>query len=151
MSPHAATGGFSQEAEFVAKAARSGYRHLQQSNALGIEPIRDELGMVWEECRKPNWDGYGALAVSQDTLRNTYIVLESLPLGFPRPSIGVEPDGHLTLEWHRSPVQTLSVSVDPEGYLHYAGLFGPNRRFGSEVFYGELPEVIQRSIREVYG
>jgi hypothetical protein len=150
MPPQAATRGFSPEAEFVAKATRNGYRRLQRSNAVGIAPVREELGTVWEECRNPDWDGFGALAVSQDSLRNTYLVLESLPLGFPLPSIGAEPDGQFTLEWHRSPSQTFSVSVDPDGLLHYAGLFGPNRRFGTEVLYDELPEVIQRSIRELY-
>jgi hypothetical protein len=151
MPLQSATRGFSNEAKFVAQATRMEYRRLQSSNAIGIEPIREELGTVWEECRNPNWDGFGALAVSQDSLRNTYMVLESLPLGFPLPSIGAEPDGQLTIEWHRSPSQTFSVSVDPEGLLHYAGLFGPNRRFGTEVFYDEIPEVIKRSIREIYG
>jgi hypothetical protein len=151
MSLKAATRGFSPEAEFVDTETRKGYRRLQRTNVLGVEPVREELGAVWEECRHPGWDGFGAVAVSQDALRTTYQLLESLPLGFPRPSIGAEPDGQLTLEWHRSPGQTLSVSVDPDGYLHYAGLFGPNRRFGTEVFMGELPEVIQRCIQEVYG
>lgn len=151
MSLQVFTGGFSREAELVTEATRKGYRRLQSSNALGVEPVREELGTVWEECWSPDWDGFGAVAVSQDSLRNTYRVLESLPLGFPLPSIGAEPDGQLTLEWHRSPSHTLSVSVDPDGYLHYAGLFGPNRRYGTEVFYGELPEMIQRLIREVQG
>ena len=66
----AATLGFSNEAKHVARATRKGYRHLQSSNAIGIEPVREELGTVWEECRTPNWDGYGAAAVSQDSLRN---------------------------------------------------------------------------------
>ncbi|MBI1902176.1 MAG: hypothetical protein HYS13_13835 [Planctomycetia bacterium] len=84
-------------------------------------------------------------------MRNAYVFLtEALPLGFPAPSIGAEPDGDLTLEWHCSPRRTLSVSVSPEGDLDYAGLFGPNRTYGTEVFYGEVPETILRLIRRVY-
>lgn len=149
MSPHGTTAGFSPEAEFVAKATRAGYRRLQSSNALGIEPSLDELGTVWEECRLPNWDGYGAAPVSQDTLRNTYTLLESLPLGMPRPSIGAEPDGQLTLEWHRSSRRTLSVSVTPDGELHFAALLGPNRVYGTEVFFGDVPQRILELIRQV--
>lgn len=145
-----ATLGFSREAALVAEATRKEYRHLQSSNAIGVEPVREELGTVWEECRHPDWDGQGAVPVSQDSLRNTYLVLESLPIGFPLPSIGAEPDGQFTLEWHRSPAQTLSVSVGPDGLLHYAALVGPNRRFGTEVFYGELPSLIRQFIHEVY-
>jgi hypothetical protein len=146
----AATLGFSNEAKHVANATRKGYQHLQSSNAIGIEPVREELGTVWEECRTPNWDGYGAAAVSQDSLRNTYLLLESLPLASPRPSIGAEPDGELTLEWHHSPRRTLSVSVSPAGELHFAALLGPNRVYGTEAFFGEVPERILELIKQVF-
>ena len=112
--------------------------------------MRDELATVWEECRQSNWDGYQALAVSQDTLRYAYLFLELLPLGYPKPSVGAEPDGQLTLEWHRSPRQTLSVSVSPEGNLYYAGLFGANRVYGTEAFFGDVPQSILTLIRRVY-
>lgn len=143
--------GFSDAAQHVDDSTRRGRRHLNESNAFGIESVaRDELGSVWEQCREPNWDGYNALPVSQDVLRNTYLLLESLPIGFPAPSIGAEPDGALTLEWHRSPRRTLSVSVGPEDELHFAALFGPNRVYGTEAFFGEVPESILELIRRVY-
>ena len=43
--------------------------------------------------------------------------LEVLPDGLPMPSPGAEPDGQLTLEWHKSAYQTLSVSVTADGDL----------------------------------
>ena len=97
-----------------------------------------------------DWDGYGAIAVAQETLHNAFLFLESLPFGFPAPSIGAEPDGHLTLEWHRGRRRTLSVSVSPEGELHYAGLFGPSRVNGTEALFGEVPGSILDLIRRVY-
>ena len=127
--------GFSREARFVAQTIRRGRRHLRNSNALGSGTI-DELGSVWDECRVPNWDGYGAIPVSQDTLRNAYVLLESLPAGFPAPSIGAEADGALTFDWYRSPRRTVSVSINDTGELHYAALLGPSRQFGTEVFSG---------------
>ena len=142
--------GFSSEAKYVEDKIKKGCRHLRNSNVLGSGAI-DELGDVWVECRMPNWDGFGAVAISQETLRNAYCVLESLPSGFPAPSIGAEPDGAITLEWHRSPRHTLSVSVDETGDLHYAALRGPNRQFGTEIFDGELPEKIRAIIGEVCG
>lgn len=74
----------------------------------------------------------------------------SLPIGFPAPSIGAEPDGHLTLEWHRSPRRTLSLSVSPDDELHYAGLFGPSRVYGTEAYFGEVPKSVLHLIRRVY-
>jgi len=151
MSLVVTTPGFSNAARYVEQAGQRGLRPLHESNAFGLESlIREELASVWEECRTPNWDGFGAVAVTQDTLRNVYCFLESLPLGFPAPSIGAEPDGHLTLEWHLSPRRTLSVSVSPEDELHYAGLFGPSRVYGTEAFFGEVPKSILNLIWRVY-
>ena len=104
---------------------------------------------MWEECKSPNWDGYGALAVTQDTLRTAYCVIESLPVGTPAPTLGADPDGEITLEWYRSPYRTLSVSVSPDGDLHYGALCGPNKVNGTSVFLGGFPDVILRLIEQV--
>jgi len=145
------TPGFSSSAQYVETTARRGRRGLQESNVFGLEGLlREELATVWEECRAADWDDMGAIAVTQDTLRNAYCFLESLPIGFPAPSIGAEPDGHLTLEWHRTARRTLSVSVSPDDELHYAGLFGPSRVFGTEAFFGEAPDSILELVRRIY-
>ncbi len=120
-------------------------------NELEIENnLVDELQAVWESCSTPDWDGYGALAASQDALRNSRRFLESLPRDFPTPSISAEPDGALTMEWHCSERQTLSVSVSSGEELHFAGLFGPNRVDGSEALLTEIPQPILDLIRRVY-
>lgn len=143
--------GFSKEARFVDEESFNGSRQLQGSSALGIEnTVFDELATVWEECREPNWDGFQAVPVTQDTLRNTYRFLEALPFGFPQPSVGAEPDGDLTLEWHRSPRRTLSVSINADGDLNYAALLGPNRSYGTETFFGDVPDAILNLIRRVH-
>ncbi len=145
------TRGFSETAQFIEETRSEGRRHLKQSNAFGIDrSLGDELATIGEECRQPNWDGFQALPVTQDALRNAYLFLELLPLGFPAPSIGAEPDGHLTLEWHRAAQRTLSVSVSPDGDLHYAALVGPNRVYGTEAFVDEIPDTIIALIRRIY-
>jgi hypothetical protein len=144
------TRGFSDAAQFVDNESAEGRWRLRELNAFGLESsLRDELATVWEECREPNWDGYEALPVTQGTLRNVYQFLESMPADIPAPSIGAEPDGDLTLEWHRSPRRTLSVSVSPEGDLHYSALFGSNRVYGTEAFFGDIPKLILDLIRRV--
>jgi predicted DNA-binding antitoxin AbrB/MazE fold protein len=110
----------------------------------------DDLQAVWESCNTPDWDGYGALAVSQDALLNGRRFLESLPPDLPAPSIGVEPDGALTMEWHCSERRTLSVSVSTGEELHFAGLFGSNRVYGTETFLGQIPKPILDLVRRVY-
>jgi hypothetical protein len=145
------TRGFSDAAQFVDNESAEGRRRLRELHAFGLESsLRDELATVWEECRESNWDGYDALPVTQDTLRNAYQFLESMPSDIPAPSIGAEPDGDLTLEWHRAPRRTLSVSVSAEGDLHYSALFGSSRVFGTEAFFGGVPKIILDWIRRVH-
>jgi hypothetical protein len=143
------TSGFSEEAKAVAKATGMAKVRLSRTNFFGNQAAFDELAAVWEDCRQPNWDGYRAVPVSQDTLRNTNVFLVSLPLSCPPPSIGAEPDGDLTVEWHFAPRHTLSVSITPTGDLHYAALLAPNRVYGTEAFFGEVPERILNLIRQV--
>jgi hypothetical protein len=141
----------SETAELIDARLLAARSVLQKSALSGVEQvIRGELADVFEECRQPNWDGYDALPLDEDSFENAVRFLRALPLGTRLPSIGAEPDGHVTLEWHRAPRRTLSVSVAPGELLHYAALLGPARTCGSESFYGEVPKRILDLIRDVY-
>ncbi|HEX3151908.1 MAG TPA: hypothetical protein VHR66_27800 [Gemmataceae bacterium] len=124
---------------------------LRQSTALGNQPALDELIAVAQECHEPNWDGYGARAVTPRALSDAFRFLQSLPYGFPLPSVGAEPDGHVTLEWYSSVRRSLSVSIDPDGYLHFAALMGTNHLYGTFTFFETAPRELLRLIREVCG
>ena len=147
----ATTQGTSDAARTVAELVQTSRQHLQRSFSLGLEGkgVFNELFIVAEECQTGNWDAQGALPVTQDTYRTAYLFLESLPLGISAPSVGAEPDGHLTLEWHRSPRRTLSVSISPEGDLHYAALLGASKAYGTEPFLGDPPRAILDLIHRV--
>ena len=109
----------------------------------------EELLKTFEECREPNWDGYGAQAVREETYHLAHQFLAALPLSTPVPSIGAEPDGHLTPEWYRSPKQTLSVSISPEGNLYFAALLESDKTFGTEAFVEYVPKVISDLIDRI--
>ena len=122
---------------------------MNNSATLSRQTAHDELAEVWEECRVPNWDAHGANPVEQETRQNAYAFLEALPPDYPSPSIGAEPDGHITLEWYRTTNWLLSVSVTPEGVLHYAALLGNDDPRGTCPFDGEVPDTILYLIRRV--
>lgn len=109
----------------------------------------DDLILIFEECREANWDGYQAEPVSEDTYQLAAQILKALPLGTSMPAISAEADGHLTMEWYRSPRRTLSVSISPQGELHYASLIGASKAYGTEPFIGEVPETIMNLINRV--
>ena len=124
------------------KQYENGIQKLQDSYTLGQKESLIELDRVYDECRTSGWDGYGALPISVDAFESARRLLLALPLGTPAPSIGAEPDGHITLEWYKSPRQTLSVSVSPDGQLHFAALMGASKQYGTEPFYGNMPQAI---------
>jgi hypothetical protein len=148
----APTRGASDAAHFIARESEEGRRRLREAYSLGLGADRafEELFVVARECQNPNWDGYGAEAVQEETYSQACQFLEALPLGIPAPTAGVEADGHLTLEWYRNPMRVLSVSISPNGMIYYAALLGSSKRSGTEPFFGEVPEDILHTIRRVF-
>jgi hypothetical protein len=141
--------GNTETAQYLDRTSPTAGTHFRSSIAFGNQSVYSELATVWNECKTPDWDGYDALAVKEATLRNAYCFVKALPLGCLPPSVGAEPDGHMTLEWYRHPRWTLSVSISPEGTLYYAALFGNSDARGSESFFGEIPKAILQLIQRV--
>lgn len=141
--------GNSPTAAYIDKINQDNQRYFSQTAALSNQPAIEELIITWEDCKNSNWDGYDAFPVKVETLNYTYAFIQALPLGFPLPSVGAEPDGHMTLDWYRDPHWTISVSVSPEGVLYYAALLGNSDPRGSEPFWGEIPKRLLSLIQEV--
>ena len=148
--PTVFSGGLSETARYIDQQKQTARRQLQNSYSLGQQASIDELVKVFAGCRSANWDGYNAAPVTEQTFQLAHQLLDALPLGTHAPSVGAEPDGHITLEWHRSPRHTLSVSVSPESELHYAAFLGSSKVYGTEPFFGEVPQQIMALIQRVY-
>jgi hypothetical protein len=140
--------GVSPTADYIDKVSQESRQYFDRTAAFSKQPAIDDLANTWEECRNPNWDGYDAFPVKESTLNYAYAVIQALPLGSPLPSVGAEPDGHLTLEWYRNPHWTISVSVSPEGVLYYAALLEKRDPRGSEPFLREIPKKLLILIQE---
>lgn len=145
------SGGASETASFVTGQIQKWRRQLQDSYALGLQAkgSLNELKQIFTQCNKADWDGYGAAPISGRVFQLASDFLEALPLGTIAPAVGAEPDGHITFEWYHSPRRTLSVSVSPEGELHYAALMGNSKAYGTEPFFGEVLKEVFDLIRRV--
>lgn len=108
-----------------------------------------ELEEVYQQCRHLQGDAHDAAPVRQETRAFAHQFIAALPAEFPLPSVGAEPDGHVTLEWYRATNWLLSVSVSPEGMLYWAALLGDEDPRGSCPFEGEVPETILYWIRRI--
>jgi len=144
------TPGESVEARYVDESTLKTITRLRQSFKLGLnDDVYQDLQAVASACGDVGWDGFSAQPVIAETAQKAMGFLQALPLESPSPSVGAEPDGHVTLEWYKSTRQTLSVSVSPDGELHFAALMGSNWQFGTETFLGEIPRSILALIRRV--
>jgi hypothetical protein len=147
--------GYSATAQYLRGVGQQTADHLRQTEVFGSQSTVSALATIYDQCKADNWDGDGALAVLSATAIYAREFVQALPFGIEKPSVGVEPDGHITLEWYRHPRWTASISVAPEGKLYYAGLFGISKVNGTEPFFigGGIPkpvlELIQRTILHV--
>lgn len=140
------TRGASPEAVYVDDWYAKVRQQMQDTLAVGMRrEAFDEVLAVANEASAVGWDGEGGLPVQDETVCHAQELLKALPLGTRAPSIGVEPDGFLTLEWYKSPTRVLSVSVGPDEALHFAALIGSSAIHGTTFFVGEgRKELIDR-------
>ena len=146
----AQTGGAGPSARLMASVLSTVYQH-QGARAANWRPlVRVEIEEITQDCGVSDWDGYGAVAVSQKTRENTERFVDLLPSDIPPPTAVPTPDGHIALTWDFGPGRILTISVGESGSAAYAGILGNGvRRHGVEPFRDDVAKVLVESIREV--
>lgn len=124
------------------------FRSAQSTGPAHLEAMEELLGIT-EECYVDGWAGKGSVAVDPETYRKAYRLLECLPGTLPSPSVGAEADGHLTFEWYTDPQNQISISVSPEGELHWAAFVRGAQSHGSEPNLGTISEYLLSIIKRV--
>ncbi len=126
---------------------------LRRTHTLGQAALRTELGLLADACRQRGWDGYSAAPMDEASLELAKRLLDAIPPAARGVALSVsaDPDGQVSLEWHRSPRWTLAVSVSPRRELHYSALLGPSRAYGTEPLDPSvgLPERVRSLIRRI--
>ncbi len=117
---------------------------LSRSDA--IESIF-EAWQSTDESWKVNDD---EVAVTEEVKDTAIRFIQNLPLAFPQPEVSSEPDGHINLEWYRSPRRVFSVSIAPNNRLHWAALIGTESPRGSVRYIERIPEIILDQIARVF-
>ncbi len=143
----------SPEGQVVAQKRSDMTGRFRESWAIGHAALRHDLGRIARECLAQGWDGYGAMPLEASSVDIANRLLDVTPptgKGIML-SVGAEPDGQVTLEWHKSASWTLSVSVSPAGELHYAALLGSSTAYGTEYFDPTigLPAALTNLIRRI--
>jgi hypothetical protein len=151
FTPETTTRGESEEARFIEGESTKSVGQLRESKTGGTpyEELFSQFISVARQRSVQDWDGYGATPLNEAAIAAACQFACLIPLGFGVPSIGAEPDGHMTFEWYSSPFKTLSVSVDPQANLHYAALIDSEQKYATVPFVGVFPPEILQLIYRV--
>lgn len=127
--------------------------HVLSSLTFG-EPLNisvSSLNDLWKETSVPNWDGYGAPALSQDVFHYALQFAQTIPYDIPAPEIGASSAGDITFEWAQTPRKIVSVGISPSGEIHFAALNGQKRSFGTLPFDGTFDTQLRHLITTILG
>lgn len=140
----------SEDGQLVEESFEEVRRRFHDLDASGVEQfVTTELAATRREASGPGWDGHNGEPVSGRAIELAELFVRRLPLGFPLPTSGAEPDGHVTLEWYRGASRMISVSVDPTGWLHFACIKDVSRTDGMYPFVDEVPAELLDLIEKV--
>ncbi len=109
------------------------------------------LGRIAWDCGADDWDGEGAIGVTEEIVEETRKFVAVLPedcLPDPERDIEALADGEIVFEWQKDRRNMFMASVGKGGRIVYAGLFGGDRCCGDErIADGRIPEAMLASIR----
>lgn len=134
--------GYGDEAKFICEQTEASHQQLARSSSLSNASILDDLDALIEEGAEENWDGYGAKPISLESVEVAGELIRALPLGASHPTLGMEPDGMVTMEWYAGPSRVVSLTARPDGTLSYVAIFGAERQFGSAPYLGSMPRIL---------
>jgi len=145
--------GVSKEANILQKNVENALTHLYDNESMGswLREARGILQEIAEEHNEPNWDGYNALPVNENSLYRADEFLRMLPLNVSLPNIDVDPDGEVSFDWYNDSDDVFSISIGETGRLAFAGMFGPSEVHGVEYFNDEIPKPILLYLKRVSG
>jgi len=124
---------------------------LTKTETLGRQDqVLRSLAEVFKECSEDGWDGYEAIAISEDAYLEAKRLIMSLPITIPMPEITPEPSSEIALEWSRENRRVFVASVSGRNQIVYAGLFGISNNHGTEYFGDSLHSAILENLRRLY-
>lgn len=129
--------------EFAAHARNNASDWRSFTNAL----IED----VARQHSTPGWDGYGARPIDSRAKAEAQRFVQLLPFGLQPPVPAPDPEGDMALSWDLGSDHVLTVSINANGTVTYAGLLGGGvKRYGMEQLGDDIPQVILQTLEDLY-
>lgn len=136
--------GRSGSADIITRCYVTAREHLLGSVSLrgAAEQALDELSHLWQEASADGWDGYGAKRISADAYVHARAFIQALPTTVPKPEVGADPDGEISLDWLFAAGIRFSLSIGERGRLTFVSLLGHRAIQGTEWFDTGIPSTV---------
>jgi hypothetical protein len=141
----------SQGARQALKSVHEVFNALCGSWTLGEKnrEILKLLDEISEECNTDDWDGYGAVPVSNDALAKARDFIAAFPPNLPAPEVSASASGEVLFDWIQNQDRMVTVAIDGDGKVSFASVNGGASSHGSYIFTGLFDPRIDARIREV--
>jgi hypothetical protein len=109
---------------------------------------------IRDECQIADWDGQGAVAITDQVIAIAKKVVAALfallPRGTPAPDLIPEADGEICISWAADTNRLLSLSVGAHGKINFAGQFGKEGGIhGWQPIDATSPSALDESLQDV--
>jgi len=111
--------------------------------------LEDLLAEAITPAITKEWVYEGNSEITDEVILLAKSFLEALPPQYQNPDITPEPDGHIMLEWFTSKRQLLTISINPDGRLHWSALIGNDDPRGTTRFLGTMPDLLHHLLTRV--
>lgn len=142
--------GASDAARLIEQTRSQIFQHCNNAVTLSCSDAIEAVFEAWQSTDEAWKLGDDEVAIFDEVKDTAIRFIQNLPLGFPQPDVTAEPDGHLNLEWYRNARRVISVSIAPNGRLHWAALVGTESPRGTARYIDRIPSVIIDQIARVY-
>ncbi|WP_126457163.1 hypothetical protein [Sulfuriflexus mobilis] len=143
--------GSSKSSNHLAELIKLSLNHYEEPVSLqrksrSLASLQD----FFNEHSTENWDGYGALPLSNDALADCKEFLKNIPADVSFPDLIPEPSGGIGFQWKKSKDWVFIVSFKGNNILSYAGIFGAgNKNHGQHIFRNSIPKIILENIKRI--
>jgi len=118
------------------------------------ERLLTKLEQLKHECKEEGWDGDDATPISQKTIKEAKILMESLPMHIPLPHLVPVHTGTIGLEWRKGEKGKEGIfvlTVRGKGNIHCIVAIGEKtNRAGDEELTTEISPYIERELTSFF-
>lgn len=147
-------------ASYFPEEALGDYRRASRPKHLAMENLGQsyleqvfmekmkEYQEIWEDCIRPDWDGYGAKALSIGDFLDMKSFLRGKPSNISYPDLIPEPNGTMSLEWSQSARDYIIISFDGSGKFEWVARKDNRKKKGAptpihDTIEGELKDLLE--------